>query len=108
MCRAKIPLCRGHHRSRNEQYIHDFPHCQGFQSSCVLWVLLVLTVYSVTLPKYCPRLEPRYVRTYAQIDEAKTAAKRAFEPIMCPQVQIGRNNVSASAISISTDNPTIG
>src|SRR5579885_3108813 len=44
---SKIPLCRGHHRSRNEQYIHDFPHCQGFQSSCVLWVLLVLPVYSI-------------------------------------------------------------
>ena len=50
----------------------------------------------VTLLKCGPRLEPNNARIYAQIDEAKTAVKRVLEPEMCPQLQIGRDKVSAS------------
>lgn len=63
--------------------------------------------YHVTLLKSCPGLEPICVRVEAQIDESKTVTKRGFEPIRCPQVQIGRDNVSASAIAASTNNATI-
>jgi hypothetical protein len=34
--------------------------------------------------------------------------KGAFGPKVCPQVQIGRDSVSASAISASTNTPIIG